>query len=232
MAVRKRRGSEAAMIVKAFALLLTLLLTACSSTPPPPDWQASAQGSLGAAVAAYLEGNDRVADAEFARARADIARTGRIDLLARAELVRCAAQVASVVVEPCSAYDAIAADAAAPERAYAAYLSGQWQGLNAAALPAQHQPLLSSAAPVAVLQAMTDPLARLVGAGALLQAGRLPPEGFGLASDTASAQGWRRPLLAWLGLQAKRARDAGQADEAARLQRRIDLVASGGATPR
>lgn len=232
MAVCQRHRGQAAVTMKALALSFALLLTACGSTPPPPDWQVSAQGSLRDAVAAYLEGNDRVADAEFARARADIARTGRVDLLARAELVRCAARVASVVVEPCTAYQAVAADAAAPERAYAAYLAGKWQGLNAADLPAQHQPLLASAAPVSALQAMADPLARLVGAGALLQAGRLPPEGFVLAADTASAQGWRRPLLAWLGLQAQRARDAGQADEAARLQRRIDLVAGGSATPR
>lgn len=211
--------------------LMALLLAACSNTPPPPDWQVSAQGALREAVAAYLEGNDRVADAEFTRARADIARTGRIDLLARAELVRCAAQVASVVVEPCSAYNAVAADAAAPERAYAAYLTGKWQGLNAADLPAQHQPLLASAAPVAALQAMADPLARLVGAGALLQAGRLPPEGFVLAADTASSQGWRRPLLAWLGLQVQRARSAGQGEEAAKLQRRIDLVLGSSAVP-
>lgn len=218
--------------MRALALCLALLLTACSSNPPTPDWQMSAHAALRDAVAAYLEGNDRVAEAEFARARADIARTGRPELLARAELVRCAAQVASVVVGPCPAYQALAADAAPPERAYAAYLSGQWQGLDAAALPAQHRAVVSGSTPVAALQAVEDPLARLVAAGALLQAGRLPPEGFALAADTASSQGWRRPLLAWLGLQAKRARDAGQTDEAARLQRRIDLAASGGAPVR
>ena len=32
------------------------------------------------------------------------------------------------------------------------------------------------------------------------------------------------PLLAWLGLQRQRAQQAGDADTAARLQRRIDLV--------
>jgi hypothetical protein len=46
--------------------------------------------------------------------------------------------------------------------------------------------------------------------------------------DTASAQGWRRPLLAWLGLQHQRALQAGDAEAAAGLQRRIDLVMRGG----
>jgi len=48
-----------------------------------------------------------------------------------------------------------------------------------------------------------------------------------LAVDTASAQGWRRPLLGWLKVQALRAERAGDADAAQRLQRRIDLVQSG-----
>ncbi len=42
-----------------------------------------------------------------------------------------------------------------------------------------------------------------------------------LAADTASAQGWRRPLLAWLGVQALRAERAGAMEEAARLRRRM-----------
>ena len=46
-----------------------------------------------------------------------------------------------------------------------------------------------------------------------------------VAIDTASAQGWRRPLLMWLGVAQQRAQAAGNAAEAARLQRRIDLVA-------
>ena len=42
--------------------------------------------------------------------------------------------------------------------------------------------------------------------------------------DTASEQGWRRPLLAWLGVQARLAEQAGQTEEAARIRRRMDLV--------
>jgi hypothetical protein len=44
------------------------------------------------------------------------------------------------------------------------------------------------------------------------------------AVDTASAQGWRRPLLAWLGVQLRLAEQAGAHDEAQRLRRRIALA--------
>ena len=219
--------------MKAHPLLLVLataLLTACASGPPPAEWQLSAQGALREAVQAYLTGNDRVANAEFTRARADIASTGRLDLLARAELVRCAAQVASLDIDTCPAYQALATDAAPAERAYAAYLSGRWQGLDVALLPPQHR-----AVPTATdkaLGSIQDPLAQLVAAGALLQAGQLSPAGVATAVDTASSQGWRRPLLAWLGVQLLRAEAAGQGVEAQRLRRRIDLTASGDAAPR
>jgi len=58
----------------------------------------------------------------------------------------------------------------------------------------------------------------------LFRLGRASPEVQVLASDTASAQGWRRPLLAWLGVQAMRAEQAGAVDEAQRLRRRMALV--------
>jgi len=61
----------------------------------------------------------------------------------------------------------------------------------------------------------------------LFEAGKANPEMIALAVDTASAQGWRRPLLAWLKVQALRAQRAGASDEAQRLQRRIDLVQDG-----
>lgn len=212
----------------------TLLLTACASKPVPPDWQTNAFAALKGFSSAYLSGNTRLADLEFARAKAEITSTGRADLLARAELTRCAARVASLEFDNCAAYQPLAQDAPAGEQAYAAFLSGRWTERDAALLPAQHRAFALSAAadkpansPAdgrSVLNAMEDPLARLVAAGVLLQSSRLTPSDIGVATETASSQGWRRPLLAWLGVQLKRANDASDPDAAARIQRRIDLV--------
>jgi hypothetical protein len=208
-------------------LLVALVLAACANTPPPPDWQMNAQGAMERAVQAYLTGNGRLEALEFSKARSEVASTGRADLLARAELVRCATRVASLVFEPCAGFVALAQDAAAPERAYAEYLAGRAQPQDAALLPPQHRALVGSAAPAGELRAVAEPLALLVGAGVLLQTGRADPATIALAIDTASAQGWRRPLLAWLGVQAQRAQAAGDAAEAARIRRRIDLAGDG-----
>ena len=202
-----------------------LLLGACASQSPPPDWQANAHASLKTFTSAYLSGNTRLAEFEFSRAKLDIASTGRADLLARAELTRCATRVASLEFDDCAAYQPLAPEARPEEQTYAAFLNGHWTGINAALLPPQHRALvLNSTTSASVLGTIEDPLGRLVAAGTLLQNQRLTPADITLATETASAQGWRRPLLAWLGVQLKRAQDGGDKEATDRLQRRIALV--------
>ncbi|HSH07815.1 MAG TPA: hypothetical protein VLA41_09150, partial [Burkholderiales bacterium] len=182
----------------AAAAALTLLAS-CAGGPPPPDWEIEAHGALDAYARHALEGRARLAERDFARARAALARTGRADLLARAELTRCALQVASLVFEPCTGFEALRVDAPAAEKAYADFLAGRWDALDAGRLPARYRPVMQAGTPVeAALAAIEDPRARLIAAGALFRVGRLPPAGLALARETASAQGWRRPLLAWL----------------------------------
>src|SRR3990167_9918499 len=107
-------------------LLSALLLSACASKPVPPDWQTNAFAALKDFSAAYLKGNTRLADFEFARAKSEIASTGRADLLARAELTRCAVRLASLELDQCAGYQTLAAEASPDEQAYAAFLTGQW----------------------------------------------------------------------------------------------------------
>ena len=202
--------------------IVVIGLAGCASSPVPPDWQLNAHGALKNSVTAYLVGNSKLADVEFSRVRAEITSTGRADLLARAELVRCAAQVASLEFNNCESFQALAKDAAVEERAYAEYLAGRWTGLNTALLPAQHRAVVAGAG--GALNTIEDPLSRLVAAGALFQTGRLTPDAIAAVIQTASDQGWRRPLLAWLGVAARRAEQLDDKEEVLRIQRRIDLI--------
>ena len=204
--------------------LAALLLGACASGPKAPDWQMNAQDSMQRSVAAYLSGDMRVEALEFANARSEIARTGRPDLMARAELLRCAARVASLVFEPCAGFEKLRQDAPAAERAYADYLAARVQPQDVALLPAQQRAAAAANSDVAAVNGIADPLSRLVAAGVLFESGRASPALVALAADTASAQGWRRPLLAWLLVQAERAEQGGDRPEAGRLRRRIELV--------
>lgn len=242
MAVRARDGDPVAM-KKLIFVLTAALLAACGNTPKAPDWQLESRGALERFVAAYMAGNARVEQAEFDRARREVAATGKVDLIARVELTRCAARVASLAVEPCAGFEPLRGDAPAAERAYADYLAAHVAPADVALLPPQQRAVAALAAGAngakgaadggagagaggdAAVQAVQDPFSRLVAAGVLLQGGRASPGVITAAVETASAQGWRRPLLAWLGVQLRRAQAAGAKDEADRIQRRMALVA-------
>ena len=183
------------------SLLAIFAMAGCAGGPPPPDWQLNARDALNAFERHYLAGDTRLAEQEFARAKGEIARTGRGDLLARAELVRCAARVASLEFDNCPGFEALRADAGHEEIAYAEYLVGRTE--RAAA---------------------EDPLSRLVAAGVQFRSGKITPASIGAAVEIASAQGWRRPLLAWLGVQAKRAEADGDQDARLHIERRIRLI--------
>jgi hypothetical protein len=178
-------------------------------------------GSLERAVDAYLSGNERVASSEFARARTEVTRTARPDLLARAELIRCAGHVASLDLSPCVGFEALRRDAAPAELAYADYLAGRAQPKDAVLLPTAHKSVASGAT---ALPDGVDALSRLVASAVMLQTGKASPELVAQAVDAASAQGWRRPLLAWLKVQLKLAEQGGAASEVERIGRRIALV--------
>jgi hypothetical protein len=203
-------------------MLLTMLLAGCASKPLPPAWQTDAHGALDGYLDAWLHGDTPAADAEFARARSATASTGRFDNVAQAELVRCAARVAALEYE-CPGYDALAADATPAQQAYAAYLQGRWLGLAPGLLPEQHRGVVTGG----TLAGVQDPLARLAAAGALMKAGKITPADIANAVETASNQGWRRPLLAWLGVQEQRAQAAGDAAAVQQIRRRIALASEG-----
>ena len=183
------------------SVALILLLSGCLGGPQAPDWQENAAQALQGFQRHYFAGNTAVAESEFKTARAELARTGRADLVARAELVRCAVRTASLELDDCPGFEALRYGARAEELAYAAYLSGKGTHRGG-----------------------EDPLSRLVALAVSLRTGSINPAGIAAAVDVASAQGWRRPLIAWLGVQEKRAADAGDSETAARIRRRIELI--------
>lgn len=217
----------------ATAAWLAVLLTACASGPPVPDWQLEARQALDQGSAAYLSGDSRVADAAFQRARRELARTGRIDLAARGELWVCAVRVAGLDLPAagtsgCPAFEPLRAAAPAAEQAYADWLQGPLDAARLPLLPEAQRAAAAAGADAArreaAVRVIEDPLARLVAAAVALRDGAASPGLVALAVDTASAQGWRRPLLAWLGLQLRRAEAAGDAAAAQALRLRIGLV--------
>lgn len=208
-------------------LMIAALMAGCSSSPPPPDWKINAVSLLEHFQARWLEGDSKAADLALEKSRKEIARTGRLDLLARVELVACGTRAAALDFTPCRAYTALATEAAANDKAYAQFISGDWSGIDAKLLPPPYAALVEAKDAAAANRAATgikEPLPQLIAAGLLFKQGRAEPAILVQATDTASERGWRRPLLTWLEVQLQRAQAAGDHDAIAHLQRRISLA--------
>src|SRR5262247_4310350 len=106
------------------SLALILLASACAGRQPP-DWQMNSVQALQSFQRHYFAGDTALAEAEFKSARSELARTGRADLVARAELVRCAVRAASLEFDDCPGFEALRDGARAEELAYAEYLAGK-----------------------------------------------------------------------------------------------------------
>lgn len=212
-------------------MVLAALLGACSSTPPAPDWQLDAHAASTRALAAALDGNERVAALEFARAREQLSRTADPARVVRLELLRCAAAAASLDAGACPGFEALRADATDADRAYADWLRGR---VSAQALPLLPPAQQGAAALVistgaagraaATAGAIEDPLSRLVASSVLLQMGQGDAALIDLAIDTAANQGWRRALAAWLQAGIRVADLRGDEARAAQLRRRLGLL--------
>ncbi|RGE45453.1 hypothetical protein DZC30_09375 [Comamonas testosteroni] len=212
----------------ALSAIVFVALAGCGNQPPAPDWALSAESAAQRASQAYLQGQQRVEALQWQKARDAVASTGRPDLAARVELMRCAAQVASLQWDDCPAYQKLAQDAAPPEQAYARYLQAQLLLEDIAQLPEPQRNVAASIATsgAPALAKIKDPLSRLVAAGVMLRAGSASPELLQLGVDTASEQGWRRALMAWLLLQRKALEQAGDSSAAAAIDRRLKLLES------
>lgn len=206
-------------------LLAAALLAGCGNKPRQPDWLVNADGAQDRFQRAWLSGRDRVAAVEFTRFRHEVSSTAQPGLVARAELTRCAVRVASLDFAPCDGFEPLRADATDAERAYADFLEGRLPPEQAKHLPEDYRPIAAATAGSAQLEKIKSPLSRLVAAAVLLRTGRADPKVLEIAANTASEQGWRRAVLAWLGAQAMRAERAGATEEAARLRRRMEIAA-------
>ncbi|TSE31753.1 hypothetical protein [Tepidimonas charontis] len=216
----------------------TLALAGCAATPVPA-WRLELRQAVEQATAAALEGQQRAAQHQWRRAQTVAAATGQADVLARVALLRCAVDQAALVWHGCPQAAPYLTDASAAEHAYAAYLGAvpaptepaQVQA-TLAQLPAAQRPLAQALwaasgaeAPLTPqLRAIDDPLARLVAGGVAWRAGRLDAAGVAVLVETASEQGWRRPLAAWLAVQAELAERQGAQTEAAAARRRLEWV--------
>lgn len=223
--------------MKTLLLLASLvLLTACGSGgPPPPDWKSDAADLIERYQKHALLGENVLAERYFEQAVAATGGAGRVAETARLWLVRCATRRAMLVDDACAEYADLARFAPdAADQAYHRFVTLRWEAVDAGLLPSQHRDLVRAPADKrpGVVAGIEDPLARLLDASLLVMRREADADTLALAAETASAQGWRQPLLTYLKLQEQQAAARGDTAEQARLAQRIQLVEQPLLTPR
>ena len=210
------------------AILCMVLLTACgSSGPPPPDWKTDAADSIKRYQRHALLGENTLAERYFQQAITATGGAGRVTDTARLWLVRCATRRAMLIDDPCAEYAELARiDPDVTDQAYYQFLTLRWEAIDIAQLPKQHRELVRAPADVrpSLLFEVDDPLAQLLGASLLVMRQEADTATLTLATETASSQGWRRPLLTYLKLQEAQAISQGDSAQLKRLTQRIELV--------
>lgn len=209
------------------ALVCVALLAGCGGKTPPPDWKVDAADLAERYTKHELRGENLIAERYFQQAVAATGGAGRVTETAHLWLLHCAVRRASLADDACPEYAELARTATtAADRAYHRYLTLDWSGLETSALPPHHAAVVKAepAQRTARVAGIEDPLARLLAASLVVQRGEADDALLALATETASEQGWTRPLLVYLRLQLKRAEARGDTAALAELETRINLV--------
>jgi len=213
-------------------LFLFLLLGGCSSKPTP-GWIVAGNQQLEAFKQQFLTGGQPVVtERHFRKAVEEIKKSGDLDLLGKAWLTRMALEVA--VLREMGEEDYLKVAAAQPvpaNRNFFLFLKGQKGSVDRSLLPAQYRPFfdaLLSGNPVKAEQTITamedDPLSRLIAAGIAVRFNLETEAILKAAVETASRNGWKRALLAWLERLRSFHEAAGDGARADAVRLRIDLM--------
>ena len=210
------------------AIASLVLLTACGSGgPPPPDWKTDSADLIDRYKKHALLGENTLAERYFQQAVSATGGAGRVADTARLWLVRCATRRAMLIDDACTEYaDLAKIELNAADHVYYQFVTLRWDAIDISLLPSQHRDLVRAPAgkKQGTLSQIADPLARLLDASLLVMRQEADAATLTLATETASSQGWRQPLLTYLKLQEKQAEAQGNSAEQARLAKRIQLV--------
>jgi predicted small lipoprotein YifL len=210
------------------ALATLIVLAGCSSGgPPPPDWKTDAADLIARYKKHALRGENSLAERYFQQAIVATGGAGRVADTARLWLVRCATRRAMLIDDTCTEYaDLARIEANAADQAYYQFLTLHWEATDVSQLPKHHRDLVSASpgSRPALLDRVEDPLARLIETSLLVMRQEADADALTIATETASSQGWRQPLLTYLKLQEKQAATQGNTADQLRLTRRIQLV--------
>jgi alkylhydroperoxidase/carboxymuconolactone decarboxylase family protein YurZ len=207
------------------------LLVGCGTTKPTASWLSAGYNQLDSYKKHYLSGQDKVADLQFNDALKEIKKSGDLELLARTHLIRMALQMATLQDLSSAEYLKIEAVHPSPaNRNFYAFLQGETAQVDAKLLPEQYLSFIETlrrpgeGERLRAIEQLEDPVSQLIAVGILVRMGQENEALLQRAIATASAEGWKKALLAYLArLQAYYAGKQ-EMSKALTIEQRINLI--------
>jgi hypothetical protein len=219
---------------KIFCLLCFVLLIQGCGFNQKPGWLINSSMKLETFKTNYLSGAEpSITETNFAESIEEIKKSGDLDLLQKAWLTRMALQAAVLKDMEEGDYRKIAAVKTFPENDnFYAFLKGDIPAVDIKLLPEQYREFSGTLLKGDVLKAgkaitsmKDEPVSRLIAAGIAVRSKFEDEKIIQTAVDTASVNGWKMALIAWLERLAAFYERAGETGKAAEVRRRIELIA-------
>ena len=212
-------------------MMFSILLFGCGSSKPVPDWTDASFNQLDNYKKSYLSGKELIAEAYFNKAVDEIKSSGDLDILARAYLTKYACQVA--VLEAFDDREYLKIEAVEPvlqNKNFHGFLKGAFDNVDEKLLPQQYEGFLRAFKSgkkedvAREISKMDNPLSKLIAVGLLVKKNKVEEIDLKLAIDIASQNGWKKPLLAYLGKLQSFYKTNNEPDKAAHVEERIQLI--------
>lgn len=216
---------------KILIFLTALMIASCASTADVPAWKDKAWRYLEDYKSLFLAGKEDAAEPHFVKATREMAAGNDVQLLMTAYLTKCALHAASLErFETTDFARAYRLEPNPANMAYCHFLKGNFSAVDLNVLPARYAGIVKAAtARDAVLAArelgaMDDPLSRLVACGVWVKYLPYDENILQTAIGTASANGWRRPLWAYLETLQAYYLERGDTGKAEAVKLRLDVI--------
>lgn len=215
---------------KHLLLIICLLFLGCASKPIP-DWLNTSYNQLESYTKSYLSGKEKIAAVQFKGAINEIKKSGDLEILSRAYLIRMALQATALENTDDDEYLKIdALQPSLPNRSFYAFLKGEINQVDDSLLPQQYRGFCKAlrqsagAESLQEIEKMEDPLSQLIALGIIVRLRQDNEDVLKKAIAAASAQGWKKPLLVYLARLQSYYEGKKETDKALAIQQRIKLI--------
>lgn len=216
---------------KLLSFILAILISACGSVTIVPDWKDKAYRQLDAYKTSFLTGREESTEPHFVKARRAISDGNDLNLLIIAYLTKYALHAAALESFDTSEFAKLyRLQPHAADMAYCHFLKGNFTAVDIKVLPSRYAGVLQATdgkdaiSGAREIVAIDDPLSRLIACGVWVKYRPFDETILQIAIDTASANGWRRPLWAYLNQLQQYYADRSETAKSLAVKERLELL--------